>query len=70
MNTKDIKLTHIKVLVWGEAKAGKSTFAATFPRPFFFDFDSGMLSLMGKDIEYETYASAEGYRKFRKRAIQ
>ena len=65
MNTKDIKLTHLKVLVWGEAFSGKTTFAATFPRPFFFDLDNKMLSLMGKDIEYETYTGERGYRKFR-----
>jgi len=64
-NTKDIKLTHIKVLVWGEAFAGKTVFASTFPRPFFFDLDGKMLSLAGKDIEYETYTGKEGYRKFR-----
>lgn len=65
MNTKDIKLTHLKVLVWGEAFSGKTTFAATFPRPFFFDLDNKMTSLAGRDIEYETYSGARGYRKFR-----
>jgi len=64
-NTKDIKLTHLKVLVWGEAFSGKTTFASTFPRPFFFDLDNKMSSLAGKDIEYETYTGAKGYRKFR-----
>lgn len=64
-NTKDIKLTHLKVLVWGEAKSGKTTFAATFPHPYFFDLDGGMLTLAGRDIEYETYTGDKGYRKFR-----
>ena len=64
-NTKDIKLTNLKVLVWGEAKSGKTMFAATFPRPFFFDLDNGMLTLAGRDIEYETYEGDKGYRKFR-----
>jgi hypothetical protein len=64
-NTKDIKLTNLKVLIWGEAKSGKTTFAATFPRPFFFDMDNGMLTLAGKDIEYETYDGDKGYKKFR-----
>lgn len=64
-NTKDIKLTHLKVLVWGEAFSGKTTFAATFPRPFFFDLDNKMRCLAGRDIEYETYMGARGYRKFR-----
>jgi len=65
-NTKDIKLTHLKVMVWGDAKSGKTTFASTFPRPFFFDMDVGLLSLAGKDIEYETYDGSAGYLKFRK----
>ena len=64
-NTKDIKLTHLKVLIWGEAFSGKTTFASTFPRPFFFDLDNKMTSLAGKDIEYETYTGERGYRKFR-----
>jgi len=64
-NTKDIKLTHLKVLVWGEAKSGKTMFASTFPRPFFFDLDNGMLTLAGKNIEYETYSGDKGYRQFR-----
>lgn len=67
MNTKDLKLTHLKVMVWGDAKSGKTVFASTFPRPFFFDIDIGMLSLAGKDIEYESYdGSSRGYEKFRK----
>jgi len=67
MNTKDLKMTHMKVMVWGEAKSGKTTFAATFPRPYFFDMDVGMLSLAGQDIEYETYdGTSAGYQKFRK----
>ena len=64
-NAKDIKMTNLKVLIWGEAKSGKTTFAATFPRPFFFDLDNGMLTLAGKNIEYETYNGDKGYRKFR-----
>jgi hypothetical protein len=66
-NTKDIKMTHLKVMIWGDAKSGKTTFASTFPRPFFFDLDIGMLTLAGKDIEYESYdGSSRGYEKFRK----
>ena len=65
-NTKDIKLTHIKAMLYGDAKSGKTTFASTFPRPFFFDMDRGLLSLAGMDIEYESYTESSGYLKFRK----
>ena len=66
-NTKDIKLTHLKVMIWGDAKSGKTTFASTFPRPFFFDMDMGLLTLASKDVEYESYdGSSKGYEKFRK----
>jgi hypothetical protein len=45
----------LKVLVYGGSGTGKTTFAASFPKPFFFDFDGGLLSVRGRDIEYETY---------------
>lgn len=52
LNTDNMKL---KVLCYGGSGTGKTTFAASFPKPFFFDFDGGLLSVRGKDIEYETY---------------
>ena len=56
MNAKDLTPgQHLKVLVYGDSGTGKTTFAGSFPRPFFFDFDGGMMSLRGKDIEYESY---------------
>jgi len=56
-NTKTIHTDNmkLKVLVYGGSGTGKTTFASTFPKPFYFDFDGGMLSVRGKDIEYETY---------------
>ena len=67
MNTDDIKYEHIKVLCWGDAKSGKTVFAGTAPKPYFFDLDNGMLSLAGHkpSIEFDTYLSDEGYRKFK-----
>lgn len=52
LNTDNMKL---KVLVYGGSGTGKTTFSATFPKPFIFDFDGGLLSVRGRDIEYETY---------------
>ena len=62
----DIKL---RVLIYGESGTGKTRSAATFPDPFFFDFDGGMLSvrkaLIDGTIDGKTY-SHEDWREFRK----
>jgi phage nucleotide-binding protein len=52
INTENLKL---KVLIYGKSGTGKTTFACSFPKPFIFDFDNGMLSQRGKDVEYEIY---------------
>lgn len=56
-NTKDLDIKNIKlkVLCYGGSGTGKTTFASTFPKPYFFDFDGGVLSLRGRDVEYDTY---------------
>lgn len=58
MNTKDIDLESLKlkVLVYGKSGTGKTTFASSFPKPYFFDCDNGMLSQRGKDVEYDVYS--------------
>ena len=50
MNTKDISIEdlRLKVLVYGKSGTGKTTFACSFPKPYVFDFDNGMLSQRGK----------------------
>jgi len=66
-NTKDLKISKIKILVWGKPKSGKTFFFRTFPKPakaYMFD-PNGMLSLRGEDIEYEEYNGPSGYRQFR-----
>ena len=57
MNTKDISVEGIKlkVLVYGKSGTGKTTFGCSFPKPYVFDFDGGMLSQRGRDIEYDTF---------------
>ena len=56
-NTKDISTEglRLKVLIYGKSGTGKTTFACTFPKPYVFDFDNGMLSQRGKDIEYDVF---------------
>lgn len=58
-NAKDISVEEIKlkVLIYGKSGTGKTTFACSFPRPYVFDFDNGMLSQRGKDVEYDVYDS-------------
>ena len=56
-NTKDITTDNlkIKVLVYGDSGTGKTTFISTFPKPYIFDFDNGLLSIRGKDVDYDVY---------------
>jgi len=66
-NTKDLKISKLKILVWGKPKSGKTFFFRTFPKPakaYMFD-PNGILSLRGEDIEFEEYNGPSGYRKFR-----
>lgn len=66
-NTRDLKISKIKILVWGKPKSGKTFFFRTFPKPakaYMFD-PNGILSLRGEDIEYEEYNGPSGYRQFR-----
>jgi len=45
-------------LIIGESGTGKTRFAGTFPRPYFFDFDKGTRSL-GRDFkDYRTFIEA------------
>ena len=57
MNAKDIKLEDVRlhILVYGKSGVGKTYFACHFPKPYVFDFDNGMLSVRGKDVEFDTY---------------
>ena len=42
----------VRVLAYGEAGSGKTTFASTFPKPFFIDTDRGGRTLKNKKIPY------------------
>ena len=59
LNAKDLKVENIKlnVLIYGKSGTGKTTFACCFPKPFVFDFDKGMLSQRGREVDYKTYTS-------------
>lgn len=61
-NCKDLTLETLKmnIFVYGESGTGKTSFAGGFPKPYFFDFDNGMLALRGKDVDYDTYVDLPG----------
>lgn len=60
-NARDIKPDKLKCIVYGVSGTGKTEFACTFPKPFVIDLDNGMLSQMGKDVEYVTVRDYEGF---------
>lgn len=57
-NTKELTIvnTRISIMLFGSFRTKKTFFAGSFPKPYFFDFDDGMVTLIGKDVEYDTYA--------------
>ena len=63
MNAQDIKVEglKLKVLVYGKSGTGKTTFACTFPKPYIFDWDNGMLSQRGKDVAFDTYNNWQAF---------
>lgn len=44
--------TKVRALVYGPTGVGKTTFAGTFPKPFFIDSDKGGLTLKSKNIPF------------------
>jgi len=46
-----------RIMIYGEAGMLKTRIAATFPSPYFFDFDDGLLGL---DVPHDTYQDYEG----------
>jgi len=58
MNTKDITLEgwHEMCLLYGPPGTGKTHFLKGMPKPcYVFDFDGGVMTLRGEDIEYDTF---------------
>ena len=63
MNAKDLTIEKVKlnVLVYGKSGTGKTSFACSFPKPYVFDFDKGMLSQRGRDVEFDTFSSYQEF---------
>ena len=53
LNAKDISIENLKlkILVYGKSGTGKTSFACCFPKPYIADFDNGMLSQRGRDVD-------------------
>lgn len=58
-NTKDRKPNPTpSILLVGDGGTGKTRFLGTCPNPFIYDFDNGLASLRGQDVEYATFKDA------------
>jgi phage nucleotide-binding protein len=51
-NTRDIQHTGVKILVYAQAGAGKTTLVSTTPAPIVLSAEAGLLSLRDYDIPY------------------
>jgi hypothetical protein len=53
-STKDMALDYAKVVLYGPPGSGKTTAAATWPKPLFLSAESGLLSIRDKAIDVWT----------------
>ena len=49
---------HVKVLIMGDASAGKTRSASAYPKPIFADCDKGMMSVADRGVPYATIGSS------------
>lgn len=56
-NARNLDLTawRHKFLLWGPTGTGKTHFIGTCPKPYVFDFDGSIATVVGKDVEYDYY---------------
>ena len=61
-NAKDLTSSDVKLsaAVYGKSGTGKTTFGASFPKPFFLDIDGGLLSVRGQDVNYVDLTPGRG----------
>jgi len=61
-NARNLEVSDkLKVLVYGKSGTGKTTFACSFPKPYVFDFDNGMLSQRGRDVDFDTFSNYQEF---------
>ncbi len=56
-NTKSLKpdLNRLRFCIYGPAGSGKTYSIQTFPKPYVFDADGGILTIAGADVDYDIY---------------
>lgn len=54
-NAKDIQSGAGNILIIGDGGTWKTRFLTSIPGVYVFDFDKGMASVKGQDVEYDTY---------------
>ena len=61
-NAKNLTASDVKLsaAVYGKSGTGKTTFGASFPKPFFLDIDGGLLSVRGQDVSYVDLTPGRG----------
>ena len=61
-NAKNLTAADVKLsaAVYGKSGTGKTTFGASFPKPFFLDIDGGLLSVRGQDVSYIDLTPGKG----------
>jgi hypothetical protein len=55
MNAKDITSESGNILIIGDGGSWKTRFLASVPGIYVFDFDKGMASVKGQNVEYDTF---------------
>ena len=61
--TSDVHLNGVKLLVYGQAGAGKTTLSATMPNPIIISAEGGLLSIQSADLPYIEVNSMESLRE-------
>lgn len=58
-NTREIHVNGVKMLIYGESGAGKTSLIKTMTNPLVISAESGLLSLAGEDIPYISISSMQ-----------
>lgn len=62
-NTAEVSANGVKLLVYGHAGSGKTTLAASMPRPIVISAEGGLLSIQGAGLPYIEVNSMESLRE-------
>jgi ABC-type branched-subunit amino acid transport system ATPase component len=62
-STSDVATTHVKICLYGQAGAGKTTALATLPDPIIVSAEAGLLSLRRHDLDFVEVKSLDDLRE-------